>query len=217
MKRLVFCLIVMLFSASVYASPIQWTVNGHYYEKNDNGVSWNDAKNAAETQNYLGAQGHLATITSAEESLWLYNTFGSGLMSHWIGAYYEKNVNRSEIGWKWISGEQWNFSNWAAGEPGALYGNESEISLSPMSNANGIMWWDLDGSQAHMGYMVEYGVPEPSSIAFLIIGFGLILKRRPKYRQTGDILLVLKYVYSYSLYLCNRCLSFDNAWWPVFY
>lgn len=42
---------------------------GHFYEfVNAVGITWQNAKTAAEAQNYYGLQGYLATITSAEEA-----------------------------------------------------------------------------------------------------------------------------------------------------
>ena len=47
-------------------APIYNLENGHYYEliNMPEGITWEDANNAAQSSPYLGMKGHLATITS---------------------------------------------------------------------------------------------------------------------------------------------------------
>lgn len=100
------------------ATPMQWSANGHWYALNSTKLSWADAKAAAEASSYDGMTGHLVTITSAEENAWLYSTFGSQLTNpyHWIGAY-QSNPQSLDAGWAWVTGEKWDYTNWADNEP----------------------------------------------------------------------------------------------------
>ena len=56
--------IVVCTSALSNAQWVQWEGNEHWYRVIDGGISWLDAKDAAEE-----AGGYLATITSQEEDL----------------------------------------------------------------------------------------------------------------------------------------------------
>jgi len=73
-KYIYSCLTIILVAGIAKAVPIQWKIedggNDHFYEKVViPGISWNDAKVAAEL-----AGGYLATITSAEEQAFI-NTY----------------------------------------------------------------------------------------------------------------------------------------------
>jgi hypothetical protein len=76
-------------------------VNNHYYKKVSlpqfNYITWHDALTASTASNYLGMQGYLINITSAQE-----NNFISQLVNSntWIGASDELVENE----WRWVSG-----------------------------------------------------------------------------------------------------------------
>lgn len=95
--------------------------NGHYYKIYDEGMIWNDAKNFCES---LG--GHLVTITSENENDFIKSLIKNGNRgSYWIGGYKNQNNN-----WNWVTGESFNYANWAKGEPnGAFNGQENKIML----------------------------------------------------------------------------------------
>ena len=72
--------------------------NGHSYFKNEQDLTWQDAKIAAEN---LG--GYLASFHTAEENSAV-SSFG--FFRGWIGLYHDTNsANYSEPsgGWKWVS------------------------------------------------------------------------------------------------------------------
>ena len=80
--------------------------NGHAYLFYDSMLLWNDAKTYCES---LG--GHLATITSEEEQMFIVNYLVSvkPLSTVWIGL---------RSWWtEWITGEAVGYSNWGDGEP----------------------------------------------------------------------------------------------------
>jgi len=72
----------------------------HFYKYiAQNGITWLAAKAAAEASNYFGLQGYLATITSAEENLFIsLKTLGTG----WIGA----SDAAVEGEWRWVTGPE---------------------------------------------------------------------------------------------------------------
>ena len=57
--------------------------------------------------------GHLVTITSAEEQAAVDNMISASDSISWIGATDEC----SEGSWKWVTGEEFNYSNWLDGQP----------------------------------------------------------------------------------------------------
>lgn len=91
--------------------------NGHKYEivkpiiKKE--VTWYTAEQICEKWN-----GHLATVTSNDEQEVLQNyiaeKYGEDAMkNYWIGGYRDTEIDE----WKWITGEKWNYTNWASNEP----------------------------------------------------------------------------------------------------
>ena len=106
--------------------PKQWRVedggNGHWYQLRITGpMTWSNARALAGS---IG--GHLATPTSGNE-----NQFIVPLANHpeawvadccgntggpWLGGYQPLDADPSAP-WKWVTGEPWSWTGWAAGEP----------------------------------------------------------------------------------------------------
>src|SRR5207247_8374363 len=124
-------------------SPLtQWTVaaggNGHFYQVlcaptpsvdggNTGGITWTQA-NAAAT----AAGGYLATFTTSQE-----NAFFSTLVDqpqYWYGNQFNANIGPwfglsrplpcGSGPFAWVTGEPFNFNNWAGGEPNCSGGVE---------------------------------------------------------------------------------------------
>lgn len=115
--------------------------NGHTYQEVEETLCWSEAKEKCEK---LG--GHLVTITSKEEQEFI-ETMNSAYL--WIGGYREGNE------WRWVTGEPWDYTNWAEGEPN----NSSNV----VSNENCIVLWpykwnDLADTNTfeQNGYIIEW-------------------------------------------------------------
>jgi hypothetical protein len=144
--------------------------NGHYYQYVPNiGISWTNAKIAAEASFYYGLQGYLATITSADEAqLSGEQAAGAG----WIGGSDEQ----VEGIWRWMTGPEagtifWNggingstpnFAFWNTGEPNS-FGDEDYTHITAPGVGIPGSWNDLknngepSGDYQPKGYIVEYG------------------------------------------------------------
>src|SRR6478609_8454874 len=72
--------ILLLFACmavATRAAPVLDSTSGHYYQVvvPDGGIDWNDARSAAASLTFLGATGHLATISSTEENQFILSLF----------------------------------------------------------------------------------------------------------------------------------------------
>lgn len=104
-------------------TPVLWPTNvggnGHYYELIEvESASWSSAKAASESSTFMNSQGHLATITSSAENNFLGQLVqGSPRYFFWLGGHQTPTGAEPAGGWQWITGESWNYQNWAPGEP----------------------------------------------------------------------------------------------------
>lgn len=143
------------------AAPTQFSGNGHWYEFINTGydIGWNNAASLASSSTHMGAVGHLATVSDAAE-----NAF---ITSLGVNGYLGGSDAASEGTWQWITGETWNFTAWAPGEPnnsGYIWwlGGVNENYLVNFGSG---LWNDIHGNYEDgwvHGYFVEY---EPGSVA----------------------------------------------------
>ncbi|MFW6244415.1 MAG: hypothetical protein ACOC36_00870 [Fibrobacterota bacterium] len=135
--------------------PLLFSENGHYYDviTFEGTISWEEARDRAESLTYNGLQGHLATITSAQENefIWRYLAAQSGVSSLHIGAFQAPRTDDPAANWQWITEEEWNYTNWSSGEPND-FKEVDEIHL--------MLWvysgrWN-DQAASLRGFVVEY-------------------------------------------------------------
>ncbi len=167
-------------STAVHAVPMLFNANGHYYDYvawPGASQSWTTANAAANASSFMGVSGHLATIANAGE-----NAFVAGVASFgraWIGltdAAVEGN-------YQWVNGDGCaaptggcGYSNWSGGEPNDPTNAAVEDYVEMFSNGK---WNDnanIDPTIAFRttGYFVEYDVPVPAPLTFLLFGLGLV-------------------------------------------
>ena len=104
---------------------VQWKIedggNGHWYAAVlvPEGILWKSAKSAAED---LGEGAHLATIANEEENAFVLSVienarYRTASGEFWLGGYQAADAAKPEGGWQWITGEPFEFQDWAPGEP----------------------------------------------------------------------------------------------------
>lgn len=115
--------------------------NGHSFVFYNLPLVWDQAKKFCED---LG--GHLATSTSQEKQDFLHNL--SGTIITWLGGTDEN----SEGNWKWITGEEWDYTYWASGQPDNSGGAENYVQLNFNSNGR----WNDAGNNAKSAFICEW-------------------------------------------------------------
>ncbi|TIH19784.1 lectin [Marinifilum sp. JC120] len=137
-----------------------------------NGINWSDAKLAAES-----VGGHLATITSVAENNFLKSTVFQGLdKAYWLGAYQTNDENRQNptSNWHWVTGENWDFTDWYASEPNNQRIDEMYLSADQRFDFQ----WNDEGSAISTmisGYVVEKPTaPTPIPGAIWLLGASLV-------------------------------------------
>lgn len=140
-------------SSAGWATPQYFPGTGHYYDviADFNGLSWSEARAAAEGQIWQGVHGYLACITSEEENLFAFNlTLPTGIwytstvweIGPWLGGYQLPGSEEPAGGWVWLSDEPWIYSCWFQGGP----------------NNNGYQGWN----ENCLGYWGYAGEPAPT-------------------------------------------------------
>lgn len=176
-------------AASVRAVPVFFAGTGHYYETIvAPGITWAAADSAAQALSHLGAQGHLATITSAGEDSFInglrlltpgINLSGGFERSElWVGGFQLPGSIEPGHGWQWVNLEGAiptpqvpvpGYSNWLSGEPNN-FGPENHVAVGIF---NLFVWNDEGDVRGIHGYVVEFDtVPEPSTV--VLVGLSLL-------------------------------------------
>ena len=119
--------ITLIASSAAHAQEaVQWKVsdggNGHWYQLRITGpLTWGHARLYCES---LG--GYLATPTGPQENAllvglaadpaaWVADCCGN-TGGPWLGGYQPVGAN-PDSPWRWVTGEPWGWTGWAAGEP----------------------------------------------------------------------------------------------------
>lgn len=195
MKWIMMVLVTSLFATLAYAAPTYYSATDHYYEAIPllhplgDGYTWDEASAMAESSTHLGVQGHLATITSAEENEFVADLCDAiGLNSgYWLGGYQPENSLEPEGDWRWVTGEPWGYTNWKAGEPNdaGTFGVEDHLGFVGASGHALLGQWNdvyrgLNPDRFWSSYVVEYPVPEPATLSLLIVGGLAMVQRKRK-------------------------------------
>ncbi|MCI0748577.1 MAG: Ig-like domain-containing protein, partial [Verrucomicrobia subdivision 3 bacterium] len=153
--------------------------NGNFYEVVlvSTAITWPEAKAAADARTYNGVRGHLATITSAEEDMFLerlrqQNRPTIGQNQLWVGGSQTDPASPPTENWLWENDEGpiagfnggATYANWHAGEPNDYWGPATENYLA-IGLFDAFGWNDdgyLDGGRLG-GYIVEYETGQTGS------------------------------------------------------
>jgi len=143
---LMFCFLGFAGMVHADSNIIYNSANGHFYQRIDTEMTWLDAKDYCES---LG--GYLVTLTSLEEDSFVYNELVVNSNKYiWLGGTDEK----IEGIWEWITGENWNFTNWKSNEPN----NKCNEDYLHIYNDRSSQWNDQinDGTCANYPYLYYF-------------------------------------------------------------
>ncbi|HSX06350.1 MAG TPA: choice-of-anchor U domain-containing protein [Candidatus Saccharimonadia bacterium] len=165
-------------ATTIGADQVYYPGNGHVYQfvSAPSGITWTNARTAADAMTYQGLTGYLTTITSQQENDYVsVRLEGAG----WMGA----SDAASESVWKWVDGPEsgttfcngdysngtpqgcvsngGRYANWNNGEPNDAFNNQEadhgEDCGQFLSGGSG-QWNDLPCIGATLqGYVVEFG------------------------------------------------------------
>ena len=142
---------------------------GHYYERVDHqgGITWYDAVADASRRIHRGLPGHLVTVTSAAEAEFLKDELLKGrpgrypqTFKAWIGGFQPLGSPEPAGNWKWITDEEFDFTNWSVFEPDNAFGDENALSAQGPSLADQGKWSDLNAGERLTAYIIEYESPD---------------------------------------------------------
>jgi len=150
-------------SAGRIGQPVYFSGTRHYYDvvTLNRDISWDEARDMAAALSYKGMRGHLAAIRNAAENEFIWQNLAkqSNVSSLFIGGHQDPPIAISDTAnwaknWKWITGEPWDYTNWAPGEPNKFEGRTGRNEIWLM------MWvhsgkWNDKGSNLR-GFIVEY-------------------------------------------------------------
>ena len=129
------------------AGPFYNSANDHYYEIVTTPITWSEALKEAQASTYLNLTGHLATITSQEESDFISPSVNQ---FYCLGGYQPPGSFEPDGGWIWITGEPWGYNYWYPGQPDNSNGeNVLEFYWSGY-------WNDFNSDNQQSGYVIEY-------------------------------------------------------------
>ena len=164
-------------------APVQF--DGHYYQVViANKISWETAKAAAEQRSFQGVQGHLATIGSAEEDIFLHQLRQQVLSAPhpslsgtelWVGGFQVACATATPepaCGWMWLNGDSIAptngaspYTNWQNGEPNNQKRKPDSLNRATEDflaiGLSGVFGWNDEGALSNVwGYIIEYGEGE---------------------------------------------------------
>jgi hypothetical protein len=104
---------------------------------------------------------------------------------YWLGGSQAAATGNPEDDWTWTTGEAWEYTNWAPGEPNDAHGSGSEQHVAVWSMWGSDNWlWNDEGYLPNItGFIAErsHSVPEPAPVLLLAISltavFGFTYKR----------------------------------------
>ena len=158
----------LLPASAALASPFQWPMveggNGHHYEMIPaSGMTWQEARVVAESMEHLGVQGHLATLTTEAELVFVLSLSERPTFGAYLGAWQKLagDLDPGEsYGWRWMTGEAWDsvLPQWC---PWIDCNTGTYLSVTRMAYEGVVYYWEgLVGDEAMEHFVVEFdGMP----------------------------------------------------------
>lgn len=145
------------------AEPRLFQGTGHYYDLVyvATGMTWRQAKAAAEQREYLGYRGHLATIASEAENGFIASELNLQ-RAVWIGAFQPPDSPEPSGNWTWVTGEPWGYEFWVPWrEPNNGDGGSAEnfANIYGAENSEPLGSWNDYPDLPLGGYVVEFEPP----------------------------------------------------------
>ena len=142
--------------------PQVFSGNGHRYQFVPGAFIWTEADANARSMG-----GHLATLTSQEEHDWVWQTFSPWLPSQlansrsargwWIGGLQDT----PEKPWRWVTGEPFEFSRFAASQTRPSRG--PRLAQHDNGGGAGLSSWSTFHYSIRKGYLVEWDDSMPAA------------------------------------------------------
>ncbi len=139
------------------SARVQWIGNKHYYQRFDfppNGrITWAEAKTACEARS-----AHLATLTSFDENAFVFNSLlFPGVNNTGLYFFFGASDVANESKFRWVTGEPFNFTNWASGEPhSGDPGDADNVEDYLVVHGTDGKWADAFSNSADKGYVCEW-------------------------------------------------------------
>lgn len=151
------------------------------------GITWDSAFAESSGLSFLGRDAHLVAITSAAENQFLIDNLTQAVIDmYWIGGFQAPGSPEPAGGWGWVTGEAFVYNNWEPVNPEPNNGDgQGEDKLAfwrvnyedPYIPGQVIGWWNDEPDWfPGLGYVVEFPIPAPGSIA--LIGAGAVIAAR---------------------------------------
>ncbi|MGK7923208.1 MAG: lectin-like protein [Trichodesmium sp.] len=139
--------------------------NSYAFVPSKESITWKSAQSQAEGIVFEGVNGHLATVTSKAENGFIVSEIVPISQNHVNGTAWLGGTDEEVEGtWEWITGEKWQYENWATGQPRAI--SQDFLAYFPD------VWYGADDNGPFRttrvyGYIVEFegtGTPDDNLI-----------------------------------------------------
>lgn len=172
-----------LSASAANAAPVRFDTGpgatGSYYEIGVAATTWSNALSVAGSKTHAGLTGHLATITSDEEHVFVGNLLAAAQSSITATdkqiAWIALSDAASEGNWVWQAGPEAGstatYLPWLGGEPNSSGGDEDYVHMT-VTRAFG--WNDIDPFFS-FAYVIEYSDPDWSAPSIPLPAGGVLL------------------------------------------
>lgn len=155
-----------------YTSIDSVTYKGNTYIAFNDNLSFEEAK-----QKCIELGGHPAVISDAEE-----NTVITRIIQNGGRKYYWLGATRINDTWYWETGETFNYSNWAEGEPNNYQQLENKCEISKSGT-----WNDISDTDKSRGFICEIeSVLKPTATPKPTTTIKPIISEVPKVTETAE-------------------------------